>query len=212
MKTKFLSTWVYVLIALMGVVGLVNCKAATTDQHTPLTIIKKSGSETLRLFDLDGEPFGPTIDWEIDWPEGGEASIRNKIKSEIIKMLELKMPNGKTVDNVTPAELFQETVKRYKAGYGHIKTPEQYKEEESNIFWCDGEECKATIEIWDDTLVNITTMSTPNFMNGAPYTTTLNELILLETGEAWSPSLLPSDSQLLPLVIHQWIILVLCNI
>lgn len=177
----------------------------STDKNTPIAIIRSSGSETFRLFDLDGEPFGPTIDWEIDWPEGGEASIRNKIKAEIIRMLELKMPNGKTVDNVTPEELFQETVKRYKEEYEEFKTPAQYEEERGAVFWCDGEECEATVEIWDDALINITTHSTPNIMNGAPYTQTLNELILLETGESWKPSLLPSDSQLLPLVIKQWV-------
>lgn len=206
MKTKFFSICASGLLALMVLVCLENCNAATSqEQQTPLTIIKESGSETLKLFDLDGEPFGPTIDWEIDWPEGGDESIRNKIKTEIIKMLGLEMPNSRTVDYVTPKELFQETVKsRYKE-YGDIKTPAQYQEEMSHIFWCPGEECQATIEIWDNALVNITTMSTPNVMNGAPYTQTSNELILLDTGETWTPSLLPSDSQLLPLVIKQWV-------
>lgn len=190
----------------LGIVFPAKSMEDDSSTHTnPLAIVQYSGNETYRLFDLDGEPFGPTISWEIDWPEGGNPSIRNKIKEDIIGMLDLKIPDGKTVDNVTPDELFQETAKRYEEEYGGIKTPAQYEEEVSDVFWCDGEDCEATIEIWDDALVNITTLSTPNVMNGTPYPETLNELILLETGESWDPSLLPSDSQLLPLVVKQWV-------
>lgn len=177
----------------------------TENETTPLQLVKDSGFATYRLFDLKGEPFGPTIEYKIDWPVGGDRNLRNKIKYDIIDMLSLRIPKDKTIDDVTLKQIMNESVKIYEEQYAQFKnkSPKYYEQEFSDIFWCDGEDDDAIVEIWDNAVVNIITTSTENIMNGTPFPKTKNKLFRIDTGQYWTPNLLPSDKNLISLLSYQ---------